>query len=313
MTLSPCFIGIDISKSQLDVCVRTAGEERRLAFANDRQGIKALCARLRRLKPERIVLEATGGYERMVMQALQSASLPVCRVNPRQVRHFGRAIGVLAKTDRLDAALLARYAEVLKPPLTSATGKTIEVLRALVTRRRQLRDMRSAESCRSKQAISQALRDEIETHIQTLTAAITKLGKQIRSLLAEHRETAQRITLLRSTPGIGPVAAATLVAELPELGTLTKKQIAALVGVAPFACESGQWRGRQRCAGGRKSVRDMLFMVALTATRTRSSFADFYQRLRDAGKPAKCALTAVIRKIVVTLNAMLRDGKAFGT
>jgi transposase len=311
MTLSPCFSGIDVSKSQLDVCVRAEAGDRRFSVANNDEGIKSLCKRLRRLKPQRIVLEATGGYERQVLHALQSAGLPVSRVNPRQVRHFGRAIGVLAKTDRLDSELLARYAEVLKPACSAPIAKNLEILRALVSRRRQLRDMRSAEACRREQAITATLRAEIELHMATLSATIANIGKEIQHLLAEHRDLAQRAALLRSAPGIGPVAAATLLAELPELGTLTKKQIAALVGVAPFACESGQWRGRQRCSGGRKSVRDLLFMAALTATRTQSPIAAFYRRLCDAGKPPKCALTAVIRKMVVTLNAMLRDSTAY--
>src|SRR5690606_5776117 len=211
MTLSPCFIGIDISKSQLDVCVRTGAGDRRLAVANDTKGTKSLCTRLRRLKPQRIVLEATGGYEREVLAALQSAGLPVSRVNPRQVRHFGRAIGVLAKTDRLDAGVLARYAEALKPALSVPIGKTLELLRALVTRRRQLRDMRSAEACRREQALTADLRAEIERHMATLSATITKIGKEIQRLLAEHRDLAQRAALLRSAPGIGRVAAATLV------------------------------------------------------------------------------------------------------
>lgn len=311
MTVSPCYIGIDVSKSQLDVCVRTDSRERRLAATNDREGIRNLCKRLGRLKPQRIVLEASGGYERDILAALQSATLFVSRVNPRNVRHFGKAIGLLAKTDRLDASLLAHYAETLKPALSKPVGQNLELLRALVARRRQLRDMRSGEACRKQQALTQALRAEIEAHVKMLTATIIKLGKDIRQLLARHPDLAKRAALLQSAPGIGQVAAATLLAELPELGSLTKKEIAALVGVAPFACESGQWKGRQRCAGGRKSVRDLLFMAALAAVRSRSPIAIFYRRLRDAGKPAKCALTAVMRKIVVTLNAMVRDDRAY--
>jgi transposase len=313
MTLSPCLVGIDVSKSQLDVCVRAGGRDRRFAVGNDALGIKRLCKRLRLLAPQRIVLEATGGYERSVLSALQSAQLPVARINPRQVRHFARATGRLAKTDRLDAGLLARYGEAIKPAVTVPVGKTVEHLRALVTRRRQIRDMRAAEACRRQQAAFESIHAEIDAHIVMLSAAITKLSTEIGRLIAKHDDLAQRAALLRSAPGIGPVAAATLVAELPELGSLTKKQIAALVGVAPFACESGQWRGRQRCAGGRKSVRDLLFMAALTATRSRSPIAAFYRRLREAGKPPKSALTAVIRKLVVALNAMLRDGRTYAT
>jgi transposase len=313
MTVSPCFVGIDVSKSQLDVCVRAADGNRRFTMENAAEGIRKLCRCLRSLKPERIVLEASGGYEREVLIALQSAKLPVSRMNPRKVRHFGKAIGLLAKTDRLDADLLARYAQTLKPALTLPVDKVLELLRALVARRRQLRDMRSSEACRKQQALTVGLRSEIEVHMEMLSATITDLGKQIRALLGQHPALAQRATLLQSAPGVGQVAAATLIAELPELGSLTKKEIAALVGVAPFVCESGQWKGRQRCTGGRKSVRDLLFMVALTAVRSRSPIASFYRRLCDAGKPAKSALTAVMRKIVVTLNAMVRDGRAYAS
>lgn len=311
MTISPCLIGIDISKSQLDVCVRTDGHDRQFAVCNDAAGIKHLCKHFKRLRPIQVVLEATGGYERAVLSALQAAQLPVARINPRQVRHFGKASGILAKTDRLDAGLLARYGEAMKPTCTVPVAAHLERLRALVARRRQLRDMRAAEACRKAQAMFEDMRAEIEGMIQTLAEAIKKISKDIQDLIAEHKDLTQRAALLRSAPGIGPVAAATILAELPELGALTKKQIAALVGVAPFACESGKWRGRQRCSGGRKSIRDLLFMAALTATRTRSPIAAFYERLCRAGKPHKSALTAVIRKLVVTLNAMVRDGRAY--
>jgi len=311
MTLSPCLIGIDVSKSQLDVCVRMQAGERRFAVANDARGIKSLCKRFKLLRPERIVVEATGGYERAALVAFQSQNLPVARINPRQARDFGKASGVLAKTDRLDARLLAAYGAALKPALTKPIPANIERLRALVARRRQLRDMRAAEACRRAQAIYDDMQAEIDRFIDILNAAIAKTNKDIARLIAEQDDLAQRAALLRSAPGIGPVAAATLLAELPELGSLTKKQIAALVGVAPFACESGKWRGRQHCMGGRKSVRDLLFMAALSATRTKSPIAEFYKRLCLAGKPHKCALTAVIRKLAITLNAIVRDRRLY--
>jgi transposase len=260
----------------------------------------------------RVVLEASGGYERNVLTALQAAGLPVARVNPRQVRDFGKASGILAKTDRLDAALLARYAQAIMPAPTVRAGDGTERLRALVQRRRQLLQIRAAEACRKAQAVFPDLRVRIEAFIATLNEEIKLINQQLTRILAEHKEFTNRARLLRSTPGIGPVVAATLLAELPELGTLTKKQIAALVGVAPFACESGQWRGRRHCTGGRKSVRDALFMATLSAaTRTSSPFQEFYNRLRDAGKAHKCALIAVMRKQVVALNAVLRDGRPY--
>lgn len=314
MTLAPCFIGIDISKSQLDVCIHRGGRDRQFCTGSDTAGLQHLCRRLKALKPVSIVLEATGGYERNVLMALQAAGLPATRVNPRQVRDFGRASGILAKTDRLDAALLARYALAFKPAITPSVGPGIERLRALVARRRQLLQIRAAETCRKAQAIFPDMRTRIEAFIATLSQEIRLINKQLARTIAEQKELAARARLLRSAPGIGPVVAATLIADLPELGTLTKKQIAALVGVAPFACESGQWRGRRHCTRGRKSVRDALFMATLSAaTRTVSPFATFYERLRQAGKAHKCALIAVMRKQIVALNAILRDGRAYAT
>jgi transposase len=312
MTLAACFIGIDISKSQLDVCIHRGGRERRFCTGSDPAGLAHLCRRLKAIKPALIVLEATGGYERGALAALQAAGLPVARVNPRQVRDFGKASGILAKTDRLDAALLARYAQALRPAPTPCPGEDVELLRALVQRRRQLLQTRAAETCRKAQASFPTLRTRIETLIATLNQEIKLINRELACLIAEQKELANRARLLRSAPGIGPVVAATLMAELPELGTLTKKQVAALVGVAPFACESGQWRGRRHCTGGRKSVRDALFMATLSAaTRTASPFATFYNRLRKAGKAHKCALIAVMRKQIVALNAVIRDSRPY--
>ena len=311
MTISPCFIGIDISKDSLDVCVRTDKTTKTSTVESTVAGLKKLCARLKRLNPACIVLEATGGYERPALASLHAAGLPAARVNPRQVRDFARATGQLAKTDRLDAAVLARYAEVMQPQPTPPLPPKRARLAALVSRRRQLLAIRKAEACRAKPTPETDIRDNIESHIADINHALKGLNQEIKTLLTTEDELAHHTKLLASTPGIGPVAAATLMAELPELGTLTKKQIAALVGVAPFACDSGAWRGRRRCAGGRKSVRDTLYMATLSATRTQSVFAETYTRLINAGKPPKVALIAVLRKIIVTLNAMIRDNKVY--
>lgn len=312
MTLSPCFIGIDISKSRLDVCVHTDGQDHCFSTDNDDAGLDDLCSRLEASRPACIVLEATGGYERRPLAALQVAGLPAARVNPRQVRHFGRASGILAKTDRLDARLLARYAKAFRPRPTPPVSRNIQRLQALVVRRRQLRAMRAAESCRKQQAGFSDIRAGIESSINRLICEIKAISKQIRSLIDQDRDLTEQAGLLTSLPGIGPVTAATIIAELPELGSLTKRKIAALVGVAPFACESGQWRGRRRCIGGRKSVRDALFMPALVAaTRTQSRFASLYKNLRAAGKQPKVALIAVMRHIVIALNAIIRDRRPY--
>ena len=312
MSLSPCFVGIDVAKDHLDICLRRAGCDRAWRVETSPAGLVSLVARLKRAGPALIVLEATGGYERRPMQALQQAGLAVAQVNPRQVRDFARAEGTLAKTDRLDAALLVRYAQAMQPRPTEPLASVDSRLRALIIRRRQVIANRKAEACRLAQTPFDDLKAMIAEALERLQAELVQLNRMIKALIKQTPYMQRRCARLQSLPGLGAITAATLIAEMPELGSLGKKQTAALIGVAPLACESGKWRGRRRCQGGRKTLRDTLYMAALSAaTRTNSPLAAFYRRLRQAGKPAKVALVAVIRKIVVIANALLRDDKPY--
>ena len=312
MSLSPCFVGIDVAKDHLDICLRRDGRERALHTEASPAGLATLIAQLKRAKPALIVLEATGGYERHPMQALQRAGFTVAKLNPRQARDFARAEGTLAKTDRLDAAVLARYAQAMQPRPTEPLSEAQHRLRALIIRRRQVIANRKAEACRLAQNPYDDLKAMIAQALTRLDAELLQLNRMIKTLIRQTPDLHRKSARLQSLPGLGPITVATLIAEMPELGSLGKKQCAALIGVAPLACESGKWRGRRRCQGGRKTLRDTLYMAALSAaTRTNSPFAAFYKRLRQAGKPAKLAIVAVIRKLIVTANAVLRDDKPY--
>lgn len=297
--------GIDISKRRLDVHV-WPGDERWRA-ANDADGVDELARRLAQLGVGLVVCEATGGLERLVWAALEAAGLRVAVVNPRQVRRYAGAAGRLSKTDRQDAELLARFGRQLAPTPTPMPAAQLQTLRALVARRRQLVKTRTAERQRLQQ-LPDPLHDEIRRHIAFLDAAVRRLTQEIETQLQQDPHWRRQAELLQSAPGVGPQLAATLIAELSELGRLTHKQIAALAGLAPFNRDSGQFRG-QRCVwGGRAQVRSVLYMATLSATRcARSPIRPFYRRLRDAGKPAKVALTACMRKLLTILNAMIRD------
>lgn len=300
-----CYLGLDVSKAVIDVAVRPTGEVQQ--FPNDAAGHAALLAWARPLGPATLVLEATGGYERAAAAALAAAGLPVVIVNPRQVRDFARSTGQLAKTDRLDAAVLALFAERVQPaprPLTdAATAELAEVL----TRRQQLQDMLTMEKNRLALTRSRVRRD-VQAHIRWLEKRVHESDDDLRQLIEASPVWRVQDALLRSVPGIGPVVSRTLLGLLPELGQLTRKQIAALVGVAPLARDSGQWRGRRVIWGGRAAVRKALFMAALVASRRNPVLQAFYTRLRAAGKPAKVALVACMRKLLTILNAMVHQG-----
>ena len=312
MSLSPCFVGIDVAKDRLDICLRRDGRERALHTEASPAGLATLIARLKRAKPTLIVLEASGGYERRPMQALQRAGFTVAKLNPCQARYFARAQGTLAKTDRLDATVLARYAQAMQPRPSQPLSEAQQRLRALIIRRRQVIANRKAEACRLAQTPYDDLKAMIAQALTRLDAELLQLNRMIKTLIRQTPDLHRKSARLQSLPGLGPVTVATLIAEMPELGSLGKKQSAALIGVAPLACESGKWRGRRRCQGGRKTLRDTLYMAALSAaTRTNSPLAVFYKRLRKAGKPAKVALVAVMRKLIVTANAVLRDDKPY--
>ena len=303
MSSSAVFVGIDVAKAHLDIAVRPAGTHRRVL--NTETGITELHETLQAMQPELVVLEATGGHETLVATTLASTGLPVAVVNPRQVCQFARAVGQLAKTDVLDAHLLARFAEVVRPeprPLRDAAAQT---LAALVARRRQVVEMLVAEQQRLD-AMPATIRERVQEHLDWLREEREKLDRELGTQLRQ--SPAWRVTedLLRSVPGVGPVVAATLVAELPELGRLNRKQIAALVGVAPLACDSGTLRGRRIVWGGRAQVRVVLYMSTVAALRWNPVIRAFYDRLRAAGKPAKVALTACMRKLLTILNAMVR-------
>jgi transposase len=311
MTKIELFVGVDVSKARLDVHVRPQGEC--LGFDNDEAGIAALCAALAaRQVPSLVVLEATGGLQERAAAALAAAGFYVAVVNPRQVRDYARATGRLAKTDRLDAASIAAFAEAVRPEPRPLADPERQALIDLVSRRRQLVEMRAAEKIRRGQ-MPPALRPTLEAHLSFLDKAIADLDQDIGRQLRESAAWQADDSLLASVPGIGPVARATLLAKLPELGLLTRRQIAALVGVAPLNRDSGQWRGRRSICGGRAEVRTVLYMATLTATRCNPVIAAFHRRLREAGKPPKVALTACMRKLLTILNAMTRAQTSWRT
>jgi transposase len=299
----PCFIGIDVAKAQLDIALRPSGE--RWAVPNDASGVTSLVDRLQALHPTLIVLEATGGLERVVTSALATAGLPVVVVNPRQVRDVARATGQLAKTDALDARALAHFADVIRPTPRPLPDAQRQELRALLGRRQQLITMRTAEQHRLA-GTSGRLQTDIAAHITWLNERLTTLDDDLETALRASPLWRENDDLLQSVPGSGPVCARTFLLELPELGTLTRQQIAALVGVAPLNCDSGTMRGRRTMWGGRAHVRTVLYMGTLVATRYNPRIKAFYERLLAAGKIKKVALTACMHKLLTILNAMLK-------
>jgi transposase len=308
MSAPQVFVGIDVAKAQLDIALRPTGE--RWAVTNDAPGIAALVTRLQAVQPTLIVLEATGGYHRAVVAALAAAALPLVVMNPRQVRDFAKATGQLAKTDVLDARAVAHFAEAVRPAPRPLPDAQTEELRALLARRRQLIAMRTTEQNRLEN-VSRRLRADIEAHIAWLNqrVAAAALDDVLDTTLRASPVWRERQTLYRSVPGIGPVCARTLLFDLPELGTLSRQRIAALVGVAPFNRDSGTLRGTRTTWGGRAHVRATLYMSALVAVRYNPVLKAFYQRLCAAGKAKKVALTACMRKLLTILNAMVKHQK----
>lgn len=309
---APCHVGCDVSLDALDLCTLSSGRAVATRIANSPQAIATLVCELAARSGVLVVLEASGGYEAALLEALWQAEIPVARVDPRRVRRFAEAQGEKAKTDRVDARVLAEFGLRMTPEPTPDPGQGTRHLKALLTRRRSLAERRKAEACQLKQARFADLREMALDEIARLKAMISALDRRIAQLVAAQPALADRAARLRSVPGIGPVTAAVCLASLAELGRLGRAQVASLTGVAPFARESGTWRGTRRCRGGRKELRDTLWMAATSAAlHTSSRFATFYRRLRTAGKPHKLAITAVIRKLVVTLNAIVRDNTVF--
>ena len=304
----PCCGGLDVAKAQLDIAVRPSGE--RWAVPNDADGVVTLVDRLQALHPTLMVLEATGGLERVATAALATAGLPVVVVNPRQARDCARATGQLAKTDALDARALAHCADVSRPTPRPLPDAQTQELRALLGRRQQLIGMRTAAQHRLAGTRGRLTQD-IEAPIAWLKARIATLDDDLETLLRASPRWRENDDLLQSVPGIGPVCARTLLLELPALGTLTRQHIAALVGVAPLNCASGTLRGRRIIWGGRAHVRTVLSMGTLVATRFHPRIKAFYQRLLAAGKVKKVALTACMHKLLTMLNAMLKHRKSW--
>lgn len=296
-------VGIDVAQEWLDVAVYPGRAVER--WATTPEALAQLAAHLVTLTPERIVLEATGGLEVPVLLALEAAQLPIVRVNPRWVRDFARSTGRLAKTDRLDAQVLAQYAATVTPPVRPLPDPTIRLLRALVTRRTQVVDILTAERHRLARTPAELI-DSLERIITALTTERTALDQRVAALVETLPVVQERVRQLRSVPGIGPTIAATLAATLPELGQLPRTALAALAGVAPLNRDSGKQRGKRSTWGGRRPVRKALYMAALVGIRWNPTVRDFYQRLCAAGKPKKVALVACMRKLLTILNAMAR-------
>ena len=303
MAATPIFVGIDMAKADFVVACRPDGTS--WTASNDPKGIAATVDRLCAVAPSLIVLEATGGYETTLVAALAAVALPVVVANPRQVRDFAKATGQLAKTDRLDAQLIALFAERVNPDPRPLPDTVLQQLDALMTRRRQLLDMLTAEGNRLEHAAA-PIRREITRHIRWLERRITAVDRDLDDTIQRSPVWRAKEHLLRTAPGVGPVLSRTLRADLPELGQLNRKQIAALVGVAPLACDSGTLRGKRVVWGGRAAVRAVLYMGALVAARRNVIIRAFYRRLVAAGKPKKVALIACMRKLLTILNAMMR-------
>lgn len=299
------YVGVDVAKDRLDIHVRPSGDA--FVVARDHEGLNDLVERLRGLSPALVVLEATGGFEVTVAAALSSAGLPLAVVNPRQIRDFARSTGRLAKTDALDAAAIAHFAEAIQPEPRPLPDEQSRELGELVARRRQVIDMMVAENHRARELRNPRLRKRIARHVTALQKELAEIEKDLDDSIRGTPIWRERDDLLRSVPGIGNATARTLLADLPELGSLDRKQIAALAGLAPFNRDSGKLRGRRMIRGGRAPVRCALYMATVVASRCNPTIATFYKRLRAAGKPGKVAIIACMRKLLTILNAIIRD------
>ena len=305
---SETFVGIDVSKARLDVAVHEPATAWQVE--NTEAGIAALIERLRALRPTVIVLEATGGYELRLVAELAAVHLPVVVTNPRRVRNFARSTGKLAKTDRLDAQMLAHYAAALRPEPRRLPTEQEDQLTALLTRRRQIVDMLTVEQNR-RHTVRASMRADLDEHLAWLRDKLAKLDAEIDHFLQGSDLWSEKAAVLNSVPGVGRVTTSTLLAMLPELGTLNRQEIAALVGVAPLNRDSGRKTGRRHVYGGRAHVRSVLYMAALSARQHNPAIRTFYERLVAQGKEKKVALTACMRKLLVILNAMLRSKRTW--
>jgi transposase len=304
-------VGIDVSKDRLDVHILPEGES--FVVARDGEGLADLVERMRALGPERIAVEATGGFETVVAAALAGASLPVIVVNPAQARHFAQAVGQRAKTDPIDALMIARFVEATRPDVRKLPDEATQLLADLVARRRQIIEMIVAERNREKRVTVKRIRKSIARLIAALEKELAEIDADIDASVRGSPAWREKEDLLASVPGVGPITARTLIAELPELGTLDGKRIASLAGLAPFTRQSGQWRGKAMIAGGRATVRSALFLAALTAARHNPVLKAFRDKKVAEGKPKMVAIIAVARKLLTILNAILRDKQPWRT
>lgn len=305
--MKPCAIGIDVSKDTLDCAVFGENEER--SFPNTNKGVEELGAWAKERGSEVIALESTGKYHRRCEEVLREAGLPVRVVNPRQIRDYARAIGISAKTDRIDCRVIASFAATVQPEARAAVSKNAQKLRELVERRQQLISLKTAELSRLE-CVSPEVKGDIQYMIRAVNVRLRKLELRIKELLREP-EFSSKVQVLNAIPAVGPVLISTLLAALPELGTLDKRKIAALAGVAPFNRDSGTLRGKRTTCGGRASVRKALYMATLVATRYNPWVREFYQRLLANGKSRMTALVAAMRKFLTAINAVIRDNRAW--
>lgn len=303
------FVGIDVSKAMLEVAIRPSGE--RWSVANEEAGVRELVKVLEKTTPTLIVVEATGGMQTLVVAELAAAGLPVAVVNPRQARDFAKATGRLAKTDAIDAEVLAYFGQAIRPEVRELKDEQTQLLTALMSRRRQIIDMLTAEKNRFASA-PKAVRKEIRKHIEWLEARLKAMDGQISDAIKENPAWHEKDLILRSTPGVGPVLSVSLLAGVPELGRLNRQKLAALVGVAPLNRDSGTYRGTRKVWGGRAQVRAVLYMAAVSASRANPVIRAFYQRLVAAGKKPKVALTACMRRLLCILNVMVKNGTRWG-
>lgn len=304
-------VGIDVSKNTLDIAVHESGEI--WSTNNDSSGCAALAAKLKQLKATTIVVEASGGWQTLLTATLAAAELPIVVVNPRQVRDFAKALGQLAKTDRLDSRVLAHFAAAIEPPVRPLKSDAAQHLEALLARRRQIVEMLTAEKNRLANNRDRDVVKDLQAHIAWLKRRLSASDDELQRVLKNTPAWRERDQLLRSVPGVGSVLSLTLLAQLPELGQLNRRQIAKLVGVAPFNCDSGQWRGSRHICGGRASVRAPLFMATLCAIRRNPVIKSFYGRLLLAGKAPKVAIVACMRKLMTILNVMVKTQTSWRT
>ena len=305
MESTKCFVGIDVAKAELEIGV--IPESKTWTVSNDNLGIQQLIDGLVTLSPSIIVMESTGGYETLVASSLATAQLPVVVVNPRHIRSFAKAIGILAKTDRIDCLVLAQYGKSIKPQPRPLKDEQAQELKAMLGRRKQLVQMHTMEKNRIDKATNSVLKD-IHAHISWLEARLQDVDKDLHNSIKNSPVWREKDKIIRSIPGAGPVLSVTLISELPELGILNRRQIAALVGVAPFNCDSGKRKGYRRVWGGRALIRSILYMAALSAVRYNPAIRAFYKRLIAAGKKPKVSLTACMRKLLTIINSMVRNG-----